>query len=168
MSKANKTSVFSGVHTIVFVNNANRLVGFYTNLSCVGLKEENHQQAIYTMNTDVVEIQNNYQSYRFLSLLDKAYYHIYPMFLYLIADQPAKRSLSGMLAGNSLLHPCFGYSMNVRMLRKPFDACTTCTNQLYRNQIPILCSKCHCWNLPNTNNNGNQYEYKKPIYTKLI
>ena len=122
MPKANKTIIFSGVHTIVFVNHKYNLLGFYTNLSCVGLKEANHQHAILTMNNDVLYMQQNYATKKLLCLQNRTFYHVYPTFLYLIADQPAKRGLCGLLGGNSLLHPCFGYSLNVLTLEREFHA----------------------------------------------
>ena len=167
ISKSNKTSIFSGVHTIVFVNQENNLIGFYTNLSCVGLKEANHQDAIRIMNNDVINMQTNYASKKLLCLHNKTFYHVYPSFLYLIADQPAKRGLCGMLGGNSVLHPCFGYSLNVLLLKKQFNACNTCQNKLYKNQIPKQCNQCHCWNLPQNTKTVNAYKYKTPINLKI-
>ena len=45
---------------------------------------------------------------KLLSVIDNTWYTVQPAFLYLIADQPARRGLCGMLAGNSKFHPCFG------------------------------------------------------------
>ena len=53
------------------------------------------------------------------------------LFLYLIVDQPARRGLCGMLASNSKLHPCFGYSMHILALSKPLVACKKCTKSLF-------------------------------------
>ena len=51
--------------------------------------------------------------------------------LHAVCDQPAKRKLCGLKAGNGNYHACFGYSISYATLQKPFPACANCRDILF-------------------------------------
>jgi hypothetical protein len=64
--------------------------------------------------------------------------------LHAVCDQPAKRVLCGLKAGNGKYHACFGYSINYATLQKPFPACAECRAILFDNDdAPPPCPHCH-------------------------
>ena len=152
LMKANKNSVFSGVNTVIFVTTSGEYYGSYTNVTCVGKKQGNHQSVINEMLLDLNKMETKKNAKTLFSVIDNTWYTVQPAFLYLIADQPARRGLCGMLAGNSKLHPCFGYSMHILALSKPFAACKTCKKSLFEDVLPLSCKSCLCWELPSRNN----------------
>ena len=153
LTKANKNSIFTGVNTVVFVTVVSgKVYSSYTNVSCVGRKRSNHQPILDLMLIDIKDMTNGVTSNQMLSSMDNCWYKVYPAFLYLLADQPARRGLCGMLGGNSTLHACFGYSINFDSLKKPFPACKHCASLLFKNINPITCNKCSFWELPDSPN----------------
>ena len=71
-----------------------------------------------------------------------------------------------MLAGNSKLHPCFGYSMHILALSKTFAACETCTKSLFEDVLPLSCKSCLCWALP-SHNNPPHVKYKSLLFPNM-
>ena len=168
LTKANKNSIFTGVNTVVFVTVVSgKVYSSYTNVSCVGRKRSNHQPILDSMPIDIKDMQNRATSNQMLSSMDNRWYKVYPAFLYLLADQPARRGLCGMLGGNSTLHACFGYSINFDSLKKPFPACKHCASLLFKNINPITCNKCSFWELPDSPNQM-QLQYTEELHPGLL
>ena len=92
--------------------------------------------------------------------------YVFPSILFLLCDQPARRSLTGLLAGNSNLHPCFGTSISVKNIGKPFKACDICIDLLRSMKNPTSCEHCCCWGLPSSQTINHKYE--SPIINNLI
>ena len=115
---------------------------------------------------DIKDMTNGVTSNQMLSSMDNRWYKVYPAFLYLLADQPARRGLCGMLGGNSTLHACFGYSINFDSLKKPFPACKHCASLLFKNINPITYNKCSFWELP-VNPNQMQLQYTGELHPGL-
>jgi hypothetical protein len=66
-----------------------------------------------------------------------------------MGDQPTKRALCGLKAGNGKYHACFGYSIGFATLQKPFPACAECRDILFDNNDDLpTCLHCHAWKLP--------------------
>ena len=166
LMKANKNSIFSGVNTVIFVTTFGEYYGSYTNVTCVGKKQGDHQSVINAMLLDLNGMETKTNATKLLSVVDNTWYTVQPAFLYLIADQPARRGLCGMLAGNSKFHPCFGYSMHILALSKPLAACKKCTKILFSGKLPLTCKSCLCWELP-SRNNTHHMKYKTLIFPNM-
>ena len=86
-----------------------------------------------------------------------------------LQDQPERRSMCGLLAGNSVYHALFGLSCNFGILNKPFPACNGCMMRVNAYvadrewDAPIYntrndqCQKCHGWCLSRLTNNGEYH-----------
>ena len=90
--------------------------------------------------------------------------------MFVVQDQPERRSASGLLGGGSNLHALFGMSCDFNRLELPFKACFECENRVHQYiaaknwAYPPLQNKCpHClsWNtdhLSSSTYTNNGYE----------
>lgn len=81
---------------------------------------------------------------------------VYTQIMFLVQDQPERRGASGLLGGNTKLHPLFGMSCGFVGLKLPFEACVDCENRLDEyleakdwTKVPMegCCQHCLGWSL---------------------
>jgi hypothetical protein len=125
LSKSNCTSVFAAVATVLLVDPAGSILrGFLS------------------------DVLGDCSGHHYCGVLGQCV----PLRVYLlhfVCDQPTKRALCGLKAGNGKYHACFGYSIGFSTLRKPFPACAACRAILVDNNDDLpTCPHCHAWTLP--------------------
>ena len=157
LTKANKNSIWSGVACVVFSNSTGKVVSVHTDVIAVGpakvdhLKTDHHQVLPFLVNS-VKALQDEWTTRKYYCRKRDSWYNVFPDITYYTCDQPAKRALAGLMAGNSTYHACFGYSFNTQQLDKPIVACSGCFTRLKNGtSVPRNCSWCYCWNLPGVN-----------------
>ena len=80
LMKANKNSIFSGVNTVIFVTTFGDYYGSYTNVTCVGKKQGDHQSVINEMLLDLNGMESKPNSTKLLSVINNTSYTVQPAF----------------------------------------------------------------------------------------
>jgi hypothetical protein len=111
LSKLNRTSAFAAVATVLLVNTTGSLVAAYSNLIAAGNKHGDHEGILRGFGDGLGDCPGQH----YCGALGKCV----PLrvdLLRAMCDQPAKRALCGLKAGNGKYHACFGYSINYATL----------------------------------------------------
>jgi hypothetical protein len=111
LSKLNCTSVFAAVATVLLVDTTGSLVAAYSNLIAAGNKHGNHEGILRGFGNGLGDCPGQH----YCDALGKCV----PLrvdLLHAVCDQPEKRALCGLKAGNGKYHACFGYSINYATL----------------------------------------------------
>jgi hypothetical protein len=145
LSKLNRTSVFAALATVLLVDTTGSLVAAYSNLIAADNKHGNHEGILWGFGDGLGDCPGQHYC-------DAALGKCVPLrvdLLHAVGDQPAKRALCGLKAGNGKYYACFGYSINYATLQKPFPACAECRAILFdSNDAPPPCPHYHAWTLP--------------------
>jgi hypothetical protein len=129
---------------VLLVDPTGSLVAAYSNLIATGTKHGDHEGILRGFGEGL----GNCPGYHYCGALGH-YVLLCAYLLHAVCDQPAKRALCGLKAGNGKYHACFGYSIGFATLQKPFPACATCRDILFdSNADPPPCVYCHAWTLP--------------------
>ena len=171
MSKANKSPIWSGTVTLIFANMEGKVHFVTTRLLASGPGKADHTEVIQCVLDDVrcMQAATLEHQFRVRRLLDYAL--VYVTVLLVTCDQPERRSITGLLAGNSKLHACFGISCAVALLTKPLEACLMCVHALneYVNtcqfNLPVngVCARCLQWTLPEKTGCLSSYKYSSIV-----
>ena len=171
MTKANKTPIWSGTATLIFTSLDGQVMFATTQLVASGPGKADHTEVVQCLLDSMLSMQQlcSTRSVWVRMLLASAF--VYPCVLAITCDQPERRSINGLLAGNSKLHACFGISCNTTLLEKPLEACDVCVAQLNRYtaannfEIPCLstCASCLHWTLPTQPGVDLSFRYTAPI-----
>jgi hypothetical protein len=161
-SKGNRSPIWSGSVTMVFVDIAG-IVGFVTTYSiAAGPGKADHEVIFRHINNDLHSLQvsvDNGESGRsrwFFSRRDNKMALVYGELFCIWQDQPARRQETNTLGGNSNNHTIYGTSCFVKHLRKTLAACAEC-DQATSDYLRFLvfdkalcreCSNCTNWSLP--------------------
>jgi hypothetical protein len=160
LSKLNRTGVFAAVATVLLVDTTGSLVAAYSNLIAAGNKHGNHEGILAGFGDGPGDCPGQH----YCGALAKCV----PLrvdLLHVVCDQPAKRGLCGLKAGNGKYHACFGYSINYATLQKPFPACAECRAILFdSDDAPPTCPHCHAWTLPT---HDQHLPYVMPLIPEL-
>jgi hypothetical protein len=130
MTKANKTPIWSGTVTLIFASLKGEVMFATTRLVASGPGKADHTEVIQCLLDSVVSMQVGSLTRTFWVRPLLACAFVYPSVLVVTCDQPERRSLYGLLAGNSKLHACFGISCNTALLVKSLEACDECVTKL--------------------------------------
>jgi hypothetical protein len=153
LSKLNRTSVFATVATVLLVDATGSLVATYSNIVAACNKHGNHKG-----------ILRGFGGQHYCGALG----HCVPLrvaLLHAVCDQPGKRGLFGLRAGNGKYHACFGYSINYATLQKPFPDCAEYRGILFdSDDAPPTCPHCHAWTLPT---HEHHMPYAMPLIPEL-
>jgi hypothetical protein len=87
--------------------------------------------------------------------------------LLVTCDQPERRCITGLLAGNSKIHSCYGISCHTSLLLRSLEACPSCIRGLelylesgqFLEPFSTLCTACLQWTLPHLNVPDPKYKY---------
>lgn len=170
LTKANKNPIWSGVITMIFVEGNSTLLTVKTRLMASGPGKADHYSVLKMLVNDYLIMRKEFSTTRYYCHLSQLWKILYPSLLFLWCDQPEKRSICGLLAGNSNMGPCFGISCNFQQLAKSIEACGSCRKLLttYIKGPCVLsfsgtvCHQCWQWELP-SNSLGMTYKYKEPL-----
>jgi hypothetical protein len=170
LCKANKTPIWTGTVTLIFATLEGLVVFVTTRIITSGPGKADHTEVIQEIVDNVASLQELCNSHKFWTRANTAYALVYPVVLLVTCDQPERRTISGLLAGNSKLHACFGISCNTALLFTSLEACGRCVSQLntyirngrFQHAFCTTCTVCHQWILPSTL--GDQaYRYRHPL-----
>jgi hypothetical protein len=167
MCKANKTPIWSGTVTLIFSELDGAVLFVTTRLIANGPGKGDHTEVIQCILDDLKSIQGKCLDRTFWVRDQNEYALVYPTILLVICDQPERRYLSGLLAGNSKLHSCFGISCHTGLLVRSLEACSSCVGGLesyleaheYLLSVPGQCLACLQWTLPNTTSSNPAFAY---------
>ena len=170
LTKANKNPIWSGVITMIFVQGKTTMITVMTRLMATGPGKADHSPVLKKLVNDYLHLRIEFGKTSYYCHLSKSWMILFPSLLFLWCDQPEKRSICGLLAGNSNLGPCFSYSCNFQELDKPIEACVTCQCSLTTYiqstcEVPLnsnICTNCWQWDLP-SNMRNQIYKYKHPL-----
>ena len=71
---------------------------------------------------------------------------VYAEVLFSLQDQPERRKVNCLLAGNSNNHARFGFNLNYKSLAPSMPSCPRCKDLLKRNAAGVeSCSQCYSW-----------------------
>jgi hypothetical protein len=161
-SKGNRSPVWSGSLTLVFVDLQRRVVAVATYPFAAGPGKADHDvifdkilvdvRALQTPIVDSVNARRWYYS-RAANTMALVYGEIFCIW----QDQPARRQETNLLGGNSNNHAVFGTSCYVKHLQTPIAACKQCRLATIRYldqgnfEQPLLtgCQACTNWRFPN-------------------
>jgi hypothetical protein len=111
----------------------------YSNLIAAGNKHGDHEGILRGLGEGIGECRGDHYC--------RALGQGVPLRVYLlhaVCDQPSKRAMCGLKAGNDKYHACFGYSICFTTLQTPFLACAACRSTLFdSNDDPPPCPHCH-------------------------
>jgi hypothetical protein len=167
LCKANKTPIWSGTATLIFTSLAGKVTYVTTRLIANGPGKADHTEVIHNILNNLVRLQLDYSSHQFWVREHQGFAMVYPTVLLVTCDQPERRTISGLLAGNSKLHACFGVSCDTSLLSRPLEACEECVMALkqyaeqrnYTTPFSSQCVECLNWTLPTQPGSNPQYRY---------
>lgn len=171
LCKANKTPIWSGTVTLIVAELDGAVMYVTTRLIANGPGKADHTEVIQCILDNVVTMQANCRERTFWVRAKGDYALVYPSVLLVTCDQPERRTITGLLAGNSKLHSCYGISCHTGLLLRPLEACASCISgiEAYVNTRDFLqpfsnrCTSCLQWTLPHTNMRDSNYVYTTPI-----
>ena len=171
MTKANKSPIWSGTVTLIFVTTEGQVKFATTRLAANGPGKADHTEVIQCILDDILSMQNSTLLRQFWVRRLLAHALIYPIVLLATCDQPERRSICGLLAGNSKLHACFGITCSVALLAIPLEACPTCVSKLnayilsrqFNTPFVDQCKLCLQWNLPDAPGCNPKYKYNSIV-----
>ncbi len=166
LCKANKTPIWSGTVTLIFADLDGAVRYVTTRLIANGPGKADHTEVIQCILDDLTSLQDTCRDHAFWVRADNDSALIYPSILLITCDQPERRTITGLLAGNSKLHSCYGISCHVGLLSRPLEACASCVGGLeayveahqFLESFPKQCTDCLQWNLPNTSSSDPGYD----------
>jgi hypothetical protein len=173
MSKANKTPIWSGTVTMVFATLDGTIVFVTTRLLASGPGKADHTEVIQHLLDNVTSLQTRSGSSSFWVRSMQEHAKVYPIVLHAVCDQPERRTISGLMAGNSKLHSCFGVSCSPSLLMLSLEACDDCVqrlgvylaNEQFDTPYDHDCSTCLHWTLPVGPGKFAKYQYREMFST---
>ena len=173
MSKANKTPIWSGTVTMVFATLEGAIIFVTTRLLASGPGKADHTEVIQLLLDNVTTMQVACGSSTYWVRASQDHACVYPAVLHAVCDQPEKRTIAGLMAGNSKLHSCFGVSCDTSLLTQSLEACDSCVQRLttyvlngnFDTSYDHACSVCLHWTLPSKAGRFHQYRYNVPVST---
>jgi hypothetical protein len=116
MSKANKTPIWSGTVTLIFGSLDGKVDFVTTRLVTSGPGKADHTKVIECILQNIRSMQQQCSNRTFWVRRLRSYALVYPSVLLVTCDHPERRSISGLLGGNSKLHSCYGVSCDPSLL----------------------------------------------------
>jgi hypothetical protein len=170
LCKANKTPIWTGTVTLIFASLQGQVVFVTTRIIASGPGKADHTEVVQAIVDDVVSLQSQCNITKFWTRVDTAYAKVYPVATLVTCDQPERRTICGLLAGNSKLHACFGICCNTALLQIGLEACAGCVKKLntytqhkqFEHAFTTTCALCHQWKLPLTLGD-HTYRYSHPL-----
>jgi hypothetical protein len=171
LTKANKSPIWSGTVTLIFATLEGSVRFVTTRLVASGPGKADHTEVIQSLYDSTRALQTQCCSHKFWKRESSIYVLVYPSVLLITCDQPERRYLAGLLAGNSKLHACFGVSCNTAALTKNLEACTICIvainryidQKAFTTRFSKPCDVCLQWNLPSVSGQQTEYSYQHPL-----
>ena len=172
-SKGNRSPVWSGTLTMVFLDMLGNIVAVATYPFAAGPGKAGHDVIFQAILGDVRALQAPLDG----PLLHQRWHYsraaqqmalLYGELFCIWQDQPARRQETNTLGGNSNNHAIFGVSCYVKHLRKPIPACMACRAATiaylklgdYSSALRPVCTACTNWRFPKEAGSGL---YQNPI-----
>jgi hypothetical protein len=166
-SKGNRSPVWSGSVTLVFINLHGLVMSVDTCPLAAGPGKASHDVMFDQIRLDVRALQaplhDNADSQRWhCSRSASQMALVYGALFCIWQDQPARRQESHLLGGNSNNHAIFGTSCYVTHLQKQITACDHCRQATiaylidgnFQNALSPVCLHCTNWRFPDGPNSG--------------
>ena len=160
-SKGNRSPVWSGSLTMVFITLQGKVVSVATYPFAAGPGKADHNVIFQNIISDVAALQTTLDNgdnvrrwYYSRSAAQMAL--VYGQIFCIWQDQPARRGETNLLGGNSNNHAIFGTSCYVKHLQKPIAACNDCRQATtmylgqgdFSNPLHPNCPHCTNWRFP--------------------
>jgi hypothetical protein len=171
LTKLNKTPIWTATVTLIFAcGRTLAVLAKKTSLAAVSPGKADHQPVLRSLLKS------------FGALSGETVYHegersvLQCVPMYLSADQPEKRNISGTYGGNSTNHPYFGCGCFFSLLPRPFGSCGRCMLDNIIGSVsetPLKtagCPTCMDWELPPRNSmedawvRPKMWVYTSPVY----
>jgi hypothetical protein len=160
-SKGNRSPVWSGSLTLVFVDLQGRVVSVATYPFAAGPGKADHEVIFEQILLDVRSLQAPLEDF----VTSRRWYYsraacrmalVYGVIFCIWEDQPGRRNETNLLGGNSNNHAVFGTSCYVKHLRIPIPACLQCREATliylnlgnFQNALYTGCQHCTNWCFP--------------------
>jgi hypothetical protein len=160
-SKGNRSPVWSGSLTLVFIDRQGHVVSVSTYPFAAGPGKADHDVIFQQILLDVRAMQAPLDD----SVNGRRWYYsraaaqmalVYGELFCIWQDQPARRQETNLLGGNSNNHAIFGTSCYVAQLQKPIVACASCreattmylTHGNFQTAVRPVCAHCTNWRFP--------------------
>jgi hypothetical protein len=136
-----------------------------------GPGKADHTEVIQMLLQNVTDMQRDTSSGTYWVRAMQGFAHVYPVVLHTVCDQPERRTIAGLMAGNSKLHACFGVSCVTSLLVKSLEACANCVQRLntyvsdghFDTGFDHLCPLCVHWTLPASDEVSPCFKYINPV-----
>jgi hypothetical protein len=130
--KSNRSPMHTGSVTLLFVNvGTGMVIGIATYPNMGGPGKIDHGSVFRRFQEDLAEFESCDNTNRvFPSRHHSCDVEVHTQMLFVVQDQPERRSASGLLGGGSTLHPLFGMSCDFNQLQLPFEACLECQTEV--------------------------------------
>ena len=171
LCKANKTPIWSGTATLIFSELDGAVLYVTTRLIANGPGKGDHTEVVQCIHDDLKMLQETCRDRSYWVREYADYALVYPCVHFIVCDQPERRTITGLLAGNSKLHSCFGVTCHTGLLLRPLEACSSCIGGLeaylelhdFLLPFPKNCTSCLQWTLPNTPMANPDFIYTAPV-----
>jgi hypothetical protein len=171
LCKANKTPIWSGTVTMIFATLQGDVQYVTTRVVSSGPGKADHTEVIAALLDNLLLLQQKVGDHKYWVRATSGHALVYPIVMLITCDQPERRTIAGLLAGNSKIHACFGVSCVTALLAKSLEACLDCVAALeayvgaqdYRIPFERHCTRCLHWTLPVDIGAMPQYQYSTPV-----
>jgi hypothetical protein len=171
--KSNRSPMHTGTVTLLIVDvESKEVVGIATYPNMSGPGKIDHDPVFRLFQQDISVFQREDGNNRiFLSRHYSCEVEVHTEIMFVVQDQPERRGASGLLGGNSRLHPLFGMSCDFVGLKLPFQACVKCAKCLDEyleakdwTQVPMEshCEHCLGWSLQRLVQTSYQTSFECP------
>jgi hypothetical protein len=116
LCKANKTPIWSGTVTLIFSELDGAVLYVTTRLIANGPGKGDHTEVVQCIHDDLKMLQETCRDRSYWVREYADYALVYPCVHFIVCDQPERRTITGLLAGNSKLHSCFGVTCHTGLL----------------------------------------------------
>ena len=155
--KSNRSPMHTGTITLLIVDVESQLVvGVSTHPNMGGPGKIDHEPVYQRLQEDVAAFESDECDRVFSSRHFLANVEVYTQIIFVVQDQPERRTASGLKGGGSKLHAMFGMSCDFERLILPFKACQDCVESLdaylvaedwTRPPMEVRCEYCLGWSL---------------------
>jgi hypothetical protein len=162
----------TGTVTLLIVDVLSKtVVGVCTYPNMGGPGKIDHEPVFRRLQEDIAAFESEGSDRRFSSRHYLSDVEVHTMIMFVVQDQPERRTASGLLGGGSKMHPLFGMSCDFQKLGLPFEACVDCVGHLEvylaakdwtRPPTEVRCEHCLGWSLDRLTHASYTSSYEVP------
>jgi hypothetical protein len=171
--KSNRSPMHTGTISLLIVDVASELVvGVCTYPNMGGPGKIDHEPVFRRLLEDIDALESEGSDRRFQSRHYLSVVEVHTKIMFVVQDQPERRTASGLLGGGSRMHPMFGMSCDFQKLRLPFEACVDCVRgrELYLAEkdwtgppMNVRCEHCLGWSMHRLTATTYRSSFEAPV-----